>query len=126
MNRMMGFGGGLHLVDDRPQPVLEFALHAGPGLEQPDVQRPQLHVLQHRRHVALGDPEREALGHGGLPHACLAGEQRVVLPTAHEDVDDLPDLFVSPGDGIDGAGSSSGREVGGEPTQRFLLAHGGR
>ena len=31
-------GRGLHLVDHRAQPVLELALHAGAGLQQPDVE----------------------------------------------------------------------------------------
>ena len=39
MNRMIGFGRGLHLVDDLAQPLLELALHAGAGLQQPDVER---------------------------------------------------------------------------------------
>src|SRR5213075_430592 len=49
------------------------------GLQQPDVERAQRHVLQRRRHVARGDAEREALDHRGLPHARLAGQDRVVL-----------------------------------------------
>ena len=35
---------GLHLVDHLAQPVLELALHAGAGLQQADVERPQAHV----------------------------------------------------------------------------------
>ena len=38
MNRMIGFGRGLHLVDDLAQAVLELALHARAGLQQADVE----------------------------------------------------------------------------------------
>ena len=37
--------GGLHLLDHRPQPLLELALHARARLHQPDVEHPQAHVL---------------------------------------------------------------------------------
>ena len=37
---------GLHLVDHRTQALLEFALHAGAGLQQANVERAQRHVLQ--------------------------------------------------------------------------------
>ena len=47
---------GLHLVDDRAQPVLEFPFHAGAGLEQSDVEDPELHVLERRRHLTVRDP----------------------------------------------------------------------
>ena len=48
-----------------------------------------------------GDPQREALDHRGLADAGLAGEDRVVLPAAHQDVDDLADLLVAADDRVD-------------------------
>ncbi len=42
-----------------------------------------------------------ALNHGGLPHARLTGEDGVVLPPAHKNIHDLPDLLVTPDDGVD-------------------------
>ena len=59
-NRMIGFGGGLHFVDHLAQPVLELALHAGAGLQQADVERVDVHVLERRRHVAAGDARRQS------------------------------------------------------------------
>ena len=61
-----------------------------------------------------------------LPDPGLAGEDRVVLPPAHQDVDDLPDLLVAAGDGIDVARARPRRQVGGEAPERLLLAHGRR
>ena len=88
-------GRGLDLVDHRLQPVLELALHAGTGLQQRQVERADGHVAQRRRHVALGDPQREALDHRGLADAGLAGQDRVVLAPPGQDVDDLPDLGIA-------------------------------
>jgi hypothetical protein len=38
-------GSGLHFVDDRAQALFELAFHAGPGLQQADVQGQQLHFF---------------------------------------------------------------------------------
>ncbi len=38
---------------------------------------------------------------GGFPDARFTGQNRIVLATAHEDVDDLTDLFVASDDGVD-------------------------
>ena len=58
-------------------------------------------VLERRGHVAGDDAQGEALDHRGLADAGLAGEDRVVLAAAHEDVDDLADFLVAADDGVD-------------------------
>jgi hypothetical protein len=83
------------------EPVLEFALDAGPGLQQRQVEGAHMHVLQRRRHIALGHAQGKALHHGGLAHAGLTGEDGVVLPAAGEDVDDLANLRVPAKDRVD-------------------------
>ena len=90
-------GRRLHFVDHLAQTILELALHARAGLQQADVERQQRHVLQRRRHVAAHQTQREALDHRRLADARFAGEDRVVLPAPHQDVDDLPDLLVAAG-----------------------------
>ena len=95
MNRMIGVRRGLDLGDDRLEPVLELALHAGAGLQQRQVERAERDVAERRRHVARRDAQREAFDHGRLADARLAGEDRVVLPPARQDVDHLPDLEVA-------------------------------
>src|SRR6185312_5315795 len=116
-------GRGLHLVDDLAQAVLELALHAGAGLQQADIERAQADLAQAGRHVAGGDAQREALDDRGLADAGLAGEDRVVLPAPHQDVDDLTDLLVAPDDRVDLALARLFREVDREALQRLLLAH---
>ena len=57
--------------------------------------------LQRRRDVAGGDAQREALDDGRLADARFAGEDRVVLPAARQDVDHLADLEVAADDRVD-------------------------
>ena len=48
MNRIIGRGRGLDLVDDRFEPIFEFPLHSGAGLQQSQVERADRDVLQRR------------------------------------------------------------------------------
>ena len=101
MNRMIGTRRCLDLGDDLLEPVLELPLDPGAGLEQAEVERAQHDVLERRRDVALGDPPRQALDDGRLADARLAGEDRVVLPAADQDVDHLADLGFAADDRVD-------------------------
>src|SRR5207253_2685833 len=49
------FGRGLDFVNDTPEPLFELAFHAGPSLEQADVQHPHSYLLERRWHVARQD-----------------------------------------------------------------------
>ena len=96
-----GLGRGLDFVDHLTQPVLELAFHARAGLQQADIQRAQRHVLQDRRNVAINDAPREPFHDGGLADAGLAGQDRIVLPPAHQDVDNLPDFGIAADNALD-------------------------
>ena len=87
--------GGLDLGDDLLEPVLELPLDAGPGLEQPEVEGAEHDVLEHRGNVPLGNSQRQALDDGRLADAGLAGQDRVVLAAADQDVDHLADLGLT-------------------------------
>ena len=117
-----GLGRGLHFVDHLAEPVLELPLHAGAGLQQADVEREQRDVLQRRRHVAPRQADGKAFDDRRLADAGLAGQDRVVLAPAHQDVDDLADLLVAAADGIDLAFARPLGEVGGVALERLLLA----
>ncbi len=121
MNRMIGVRRGLDFVDHRFEPVLEFALDARAGLQQAQVERAQGDSLQRGRHVAGGDPQGETLDDGRLADARLAGEDRIVLPAAGEDVDDLADFGVAAQHGIDLPLPGAERQVDGELVQRGRL-----
>jgi len=116
--------GGMDFLDHLPQSLLEFAFHAGARLKQPDIERLETHVLELGRHVPARQSQREPLDHGGFSNAGLAGEDRVVLAPAHQDVDDLANLFVAPDDGIQFAIFGLLGQVDREPGQGGLLAAG--
>ena len=121
-----GRGRRLDFVDDRLEPVLELALNPRPGLQQAQVQRPQGHGLQRRGHVAGGDSQREAFDHGGLAHPRLAGQDRIVLPAACQDIDDLADFRIAAQDGIDVPVAGPGRQIDGVLVERRCLRRADR
>ena len=94
-------GRRFHFLDQSLQPVFEFALHAGAGLQQSQIERANGYVLQSRRNVALGDAQRESLDHGRLSDARFAGEDGVVLPAPRQDVDDLADFEIAAQNRVD-------------------------
>ena len=117
----------LDLADHVLQAVLELALHARPGLQQPHVEHVNLHALQRRRHAAFGDAQGEALDHRGLADPGLAGEDGVVLAPAHQDVDNLANLGLAADDRIELAFARTRREVEGELVEGWRLRQlGGR
>ena len=88
------------LLDHLLESVLEFPLDPGPGLQQPHVELAQADLPDVLGHVSLDDALGEALDHGGLAHTGLAGEDRVVLTSAAQDVDHLPDLGLAREHGV--------------------------
>ena len=126
MNRMIGIGRGLDLGDHLLEPVLELALDAGAGLEQPEVERAQHDVLEHGGHIALGDPQRQPLDDGRLADARLAGQDRVVLAAADQDIDHLADLGLAADHRVDLALLGPLGQVDRELVECRRLAHRGR
>jgi len=60
------------------------------------------------------DFERETFDDGGLADTRFAGEDRVVLPAAREDIDDLANLEIAADDSVELAGLRLGREIVGD------------
>ena len=122
MNRMIGVGDDFTSSIRPFEPIFEFALDARAGLQQRQIERAQRDVLQQRRHVAVGDAQREAFHHGGLADARLAGQDRVVLAAARQDVDHLADLEIAAQHRIDLALLGVLGEVDGELIEVGRLA----
>ena len=96
-----GLGAGLDLFDETLEPVFKLAFDAGAGLQQGEVERVQFDVLERRGHVALHNAEGKAFDDGGLADARFAGENRVVLAAAEQDVDHLADFAIAAKDRVD-------------------------
>ncbi len=69
-------------------------------MQQREIESPHGDVLQHRRHVALRDAQREALHHGGLADTGFADQNGIVLTPAGENIDHLADLGIARQHGI--------------------------
>jgi len=112
--------GVLDLLEHRLEPLLELASVLGTCHEGAKVQPHDLAVLEALRDVAAHDALGEALGDGGLAHARLADQHRVVLGPPAEDLDDAPDLLVAADDRIELARAGIGRQVTPVPGQRLV------
>ena len=113
--------GGGDLGERGLHPLLELAAVLGAGEHAGEVQRHDAGVAQRLGHVAVGDPQREALGDRGLADAGLADQHGVVLAPAGEDLDRLLDLVGAPDHGVDAAVRRVGGQVAAE-----LVERGGR
>lgn len=79
-------------VDQRFQARFEFAPHACPSLHAPEIQRQQPGALQQRRHLPLGYLAGQRFRHRRFADPGFAHQNRVVLPTAQQNVDHLAQL----------------------------------
>ncbi len=107
--RLAGAHQGMHLVDKKDdvpvcrsdfvedgfQPLLEVAAELGAGDPGAMSERHQLLVAQAFGHVAIDDAQRQAFGDGGLAHAGLADQHRIVLGAAGQDLDGAADFLVA-------------------------------
>ena len=117
--------GVLDFVQNRLEPLLEFAAVLGPGDQRAQVQRHQPLILQRRRHVAVDDALRQTLGDGSLAHARLADQHRVVLGAATEDLHDPADLLIAPDDWVQVALARLGGQVAPVLDEGFVLGFRG-
>ena len=110
--------GALDLVERALEALLELAAVLGAGDHRAEVEREHAPAAQDLRHVGVDDLLREPVGDGGLAHAGLADEHRVVLGPAAEHLDDALDLLVAADDRVELALAGHGGEVA-----RVLLEH---
>ena len=116
----------LDLIDDVLEPILKLPLHAGARLEQAQVERSQRDVFQGFRHIAGGDPIGKPFNNGRLADAGLTGEDRVVLPTTRQDIDDLPHLGLPAEHRVDLARLRAGCQIDRELIEGRRLRRTGR
>ena len=104
--------------------LLELAAVLRAGHERRQVERVDLLVLEQLGHLAAGDPLGQALDDGGLAHAGLADQHRVVLRAAREDLHDPLDLGLAADDRVELALGGELGEVAAELVEqlRGLLA----
>src|SRR5258708_3170856 len=114
---------GLNLFDYLTYSILEFPFHASAGLEEPKVQSSQDDPSESGRNVTGRDPECEAFHHRGFADTGFAGQDWVVLAAAHQNINDLPNLFIATEDWIDLSFSGSISKIYGKAAECLLLTH---
>ena len=112
-------------VDDflhyRLQPVFELAAEFRARNHRAQIQRHQLLVLELIRHVAPDDALGEALHDGGLAHARLADQHRVVLGAAAQHLHHAADFVFAPDHRVELPLPRRFRQVVRVPLQRLVL-----
>jgi len=103
--------GRLHFIDHTFQSAFEFTFDTGTGLQQPEIERTNRHVSKRFRYIALRDTKGKTLHNRGLTDAGFTCEDRVVLTTTCQDVNDLPDLEIAAENRVDLTSASFCRQV---------------
>jgi len=93
------------LLEHGLEPLLELAAELGARHERAEIERNECAVFETFRNIAAHDPQGQPLDNGGLAHARVADEHRVVLGAARQYLDDAPDLLVPADDRIELAGA---------------------
>ena len=115
------------LLHDGLEALFELAAVLGAGHDQRKIQRQNALVGQERRHVALGDALRQAFHDGGLAHARLADQHRVVLGAAAENLHHALQLVIAADQRIERVVHGGLRQVAAElGQQRAFLGPVGR
>ena len=104
------------------EPLLELAAVLRARDQRAHVERDHALLLQPFGHVAADDALRQPLDDGGLAHARLADEHRVVLGAPAEDLDGAADFLVAADDRIEFAAARHLGQVAAVFLQRLVGA----
>ena len=102
------------LLHHRLEPLLELPAVLGAGHERAQVELQEALLGQHVRDLVADDALGEAFHDGGLAHAGLADQDRVVLGAAGQDLDHPLDLGLAPDDRVELALPGQLGEIAGE------------
>ena len=100
-----------NLIQHGFESFFELAPELGPGHQSAHVERIEGLVLQGFRHITCHNAAGQPLHNGGLAHARLADEHRVVLGAAGKDLDGAPDFLVPANDRVQLAMAGQLRQV---------------
>src|SRR5439155_21896533 len=112
--------GGLDLVQDGLEALLELAAILRACEQRADVERPDALALEAFWHVARDDALSEPLDDRGLADAGIADEDRVVLRPAREDLDDAAHFLVAADHRVELSLLGGGGEVAAELLERLV------
>ena len=108
-------------LDHRLQPVFEFAAELGAGDHRAQVEGHQLLVLELVGDVAADNALRQAFDDGGLAHARLADQHRIVLGPPAQHLHDAADFIFAANHRVELALAGGFRQVVRVAFQRLVL-----
>ncbi|OTP65614.1 hypothetical protein PAMC26510_37600 [Caballeronia sordidicola] len=106
------------------EPLLKLPAILRAGQQRGHVERKHALALERFRHFAVHDPLRKPFHDGGLAHARLADQHRIVLRPPLQDLDGTADFVVTSNHRIELPGASALGQVDGVFLQRAALAFG--
>jgi len=115
----------LERLDDRLDALLEIATIAGSGEERSHVEGVHRRADEGLGDLSAVDLEREPFGDGRLADARVSHEQRVILLTPRQDLDDARDLVLAANERVDAGALGLLVEVDGVGLQRVPRRTGG-
>ena len=90
-----------NLIDDSLQTLLELSFVLRTGNQRTHIERENLFRLQILRDIATDDTVRQPLGNRRLTDTRLANQDRVVLRTAAQNLEDTADFLVAADDRVE-------------------------
>src|SRR4051794_16239630 len=116
---------GADLLQHLLEPLLEVAAVAGARHERTEVERVELLADQRLGDVSADDVGGQPLDDGGLAHARLPDQHRVVLGAARQHLHHALDLLLAPDDRVELLVARELREVAAELVEHQRAALGG-
>ena len=113
-----------HLVDDALQTFLELTLVLGTSHQCTHVERIELLVLQVLGHIATNDTTCKPFDDGGLTRTGFANQNRIVLGTTTQDLEQTTNLVITANDGVELTLAGKVDEVLGILLQRLVVLVG--
>ena len=92
--------GICYLLEHGLEPVFKFPTVFCAGDQGSHIQCHHPFVFQGFRDIALYNPLCQTLHNGGLAHARLANQDRIVLGPSGKDLDDSPDFIITADDRV--------------------------
>ena len=115
---------GGDVLEHRFEALLEFAAILGTREQRRHVERQHALVLERFRDFAVDDALGEPFNDGGLAHARLADQHRIVLGAPLQDLDGAANLVVAADDRIELAFASALGQIDGVFLERLALSFG--
>ncbi len=113
--------GFCHFLENRLEPFFKLTAEARPGNQGAHIESNDPFRFQVFGHVSLDDTVSDAFSDGGLAHARITNEHRIVLCPAREHLQHTANLILTADDGIQLPSARKLIEIPAEPLKCLIL-----